>query len=533
MTSTATALTDAQIIENVLLKGDLAALTADERMQYYAATCRSVGLNALTQPFKFIVLDGELQLYALKNCTDQLRALHKISINSMTARDDGNVHVVHVQATTGDGRTDFDVGAVPLVYPAMRPGPKGMERHPLAGEFLAGLDRADAMMTAVTKAKRRVTLSLGGLGGVLDETEVAAILANGGTRDAIPVAKPAPRPVRVTPLTLVPKAPATDIFADDVPTADTPLPVAPVTAPVPPAPVAPAAPAVEAAPAEPESADASIRAALIAEIAATLDAKSSGDKVTRLHLLADHFGACWPEIETATTVDELRTGLTSLTSAPTPLATGGQPLATLPCVPGEDPAAPDSRPSVAGPHTQRIRTIEVHLGILPGQPQRTVEIPVTVGPPEPAPADAVSQALAQIDGADASSISNALKRLGANVRAAAAAKKASDAAKAAVPAPVSPVSTAGVPAAVEPSAGTIPADVTDFKKWEVDARRVNDIRTIIQIHGKSEQRITGILNGYAKMIDAMHPVHKADIDNIRDDALIALYPPNTGDASAT
>lgn len=515
----ATTASDAQIIESALARGDLSTLTLDERNAYYAAMCRSVGLNPLTQPFKFIVLDGSLQLYALKNCSDQLRVLHNISINSLDARDDGNVHIVHAKATTGDGRTDFDVGAVSLVYPLMRPGPKGMERHPMAGEFLTGLDRANALMTAATKAKRRVTLSLGGLGGILDETEVDAILSNGGQRGSLPAAAaPAPRPARVTPLTLVHSSSAADAFADDVPMADT----APAAA-MAPTPVPEPAPVISGATA---------RAVLVAAVDALLDAKSGGNKSTRLNLMADHFGACWPDIETTMTLDDIAKGLASLktvttvSSAPAPTAADGHPVAAEPSrsqdqpVAQAAPVAPDVRPSVADHTTRRVRTIEVHLGILPGQPQRTVEFPVTVGPVERAPDDAVNAALAQIDGDDIhGGVIGALKKLGENVRAKATAKKARDAETIAK----TDATPAAAPAEPAPSADVIPADVTDVKKWDVDARRVNDIRSIIEFHGKSEERIVGILNGYAKVIDAMHPVHKAQVTAIRDAALSGLY----------
>jgi len=226
----------AKITAHVAADRDLAELSEDERTEYLLAVCKGAGLNPLTKPLKYIVLDGRLQLYALKNCTDQLRAIHKVSITSLTAHDDGNVRICEAGATTGDGRTDCDVGAVPLLYPATRPGLKGPERHPLANEPLSALDRANAIMTAATKAKRRVMLSLGGLGGILDETEIDEMRAEGRIGDAGAQltdrsgagVRPGPVPrARVTPLTLVPKAQADDVFSDDVPTADGPdLPAA-------------------------------------------------------------------------------------------------------------------------------------------------------------------------------------------------------------------------------------------------------------------------------------------------------------------
>ena len=152
----------AGMVERVVLQGDLAQLSPTERVQYYRQVCESLGLNPLTQPFAYIRLNNKLTLYARKDAADQLRALHGVSITNVQQEVINDIYVVTVSASAGDGRTDTDVGAVNI---------KG-----LAGDALA-----NAMMKAVTKAKRRVTLSLVGLGW-LDETEIETI------PDARPVA---------------------------------------------------------------------------------------------------------------------------------------------------------------------------------------------------------------------------------------------------------------------------------------------------------------------------------------------------------
>lgn len=157
--------------EAALVSGDLAKLSAEERLSFYHRVCESLSLNPFTQPFEYIVLNGKLKLYARKDCTDQLRRLHRVSVR-IVARDlvEG-VYVVTARASTRDGRGDEDVGAVNV---------KG-----LAGDALA-----NAMMKCLTKAKRRVTLSICGLGW-LDETETETI------PDAHPVepeAAPVPMP---------------------------------------------------------------------------------------------------------------------------------------------------------------------------------------------------------------------------------------------------------------------------------------------------------------------------------------------------
>lgn len=143
------------IMESVLVKGDLAKLSAQERADYYAAVCRSLGLNPLTKPFEFITLNGRLVLYALRGATDQLRAIYKVSVEELEETERDGVYIVTAKVRNGDGRTDMAKGAVAL--------------GSLKGEALA-----NQIMKCETKAKRRATLSICGL-GMLDETEIETI----------------------------------------------------------------------------------------------------------------------------------------------------------------------------------------------------------------------------------------------------------------------------------------------------------------------------------------------------------------------
>ena len=155
-------------IEQVLVAGDLAKLTGDQRLAYYQRLCETLGLNPLTQPFQYLQLSGKLVLYATKSCTEQLRQLHGVSITSVTSAQVGDVYVVTAAATDRAGRTDCATGAVAIAG--------------LKGDALA-----NGLMKAETKAKRRVTLSLCGL-GMLDESEVETI----PHAQRVPVALPAP-----------------------------------------------------------------------------------------------------------------------------------------------------------------------------------------------------------------------------------------------------------------------------------------------------------------------------------------------------
>jgi hypothetical protein len=148
---------DPTTVQMVLLSGDLARLTPEQRTNYYSAVCRSVGLNPLTQPFEYLKLQGKEKLYARKDATEQLRFIHGVSIDpkGFTREVIDGVYVVTATASMPSGRTDVSLGAVAI-------------------EGLKGENKANAMMKAETKAKRRVTLSICGL-GMLDETEVDSI----------------------------------------------------------------------------------------------------------------------------------------------------------------------------------------------------------------------------------------------------------------------------------------------------------------------------------------------------------------------
>ncbi len=152
MSNALTTIEQNEIVERVVIAGDLAKLQPADRVAYYRATCESIGLNPLTRPFEYINLNGRLTLYARKDATDQLRRIYGVSIVDLSRERVDDVYVVTARARTQDGRTDESTGAVNI--------------QGLKGEALA-----NALMKAETKAKRRVTLSICGLGW-LDETEV-------------------------------------------------------------------------------------------------------------------------------------------------------------------------------------------------------------------------------------------------------------------------------------------------------------------------------------------------------------------------
>jgi len=143
-------------LEKVLVQGDLSSLTPNERMVYYTSLCNSLGLNPLTKPFDYILLNGKLTLYAKRDCTEQLRKINGVSIAITSREVVQDCYIVTAKATDTTGRTDESIGSVDIAG--------------LKGEKLS-----NAMMKAETKAKRRVTLSICGM-GLLDETEVSSLV---------------------------------------------------------------------------------------------------------------------------------------------------------------------------------------------------------------------------------------------------------------------------------------------------------------------------------------------------------------------
>lgn len=170
----------ADVLEKVLLGGDLSRLTPQERLQYYRATCTSLGLNPLTKPFDYLQLEDKLVLYARRDCGDQLRKIHDVSVKIIDRELIDGVYTVKAHAKMPNGREDESIGAVPLVKEAgeWRTAQSGKRYFESTGHFqpLAPNDRANAIMKAETKAKRRVTLSICGL-GMLDESEIETISA--------------------------------------------------------------------------------------------------------------------------------------------------------------------------------------------------------------------------------------------------------------------------------------------------------------------------------------------------------------------
>jgi hypothetical protein len=149
--------TGAKVIDSIVLRGDLSGLGPAERARFYVQMCEGLGLNPHAQPFAFLRLNGKEILYATRGATDQLAAMHRVTREII------------------DGPKVIDLGGTKLVYAVCKASmPNG--RFETATATVPLIDPVNVLMKAETKAKRRATLSLLGL-GVLDELELETIPA--------------------------------------------------------------------------------------------------------------------------------------------------------------------------------------------------------------------------------------------------------------------------------------------------------------------------------------------------------------------
>ena len=145
---------DPDVIHSIVLKGDMSGLSQEQAVAYYNYRCQQVGLDPSAKPFDLLTLNGKKLLYANAGATQQLCAVHKLSVSIINRERFEGVYLVSVRVTGQDGRVTENDGAVEL----------DSER----------IGRANALMKATTKAIRRTVLAHCGL-GMMDETEVETI----------------------------------------------------------------------------------------------------------------------------------------------------------------------------------------------------------------------------------------------------------------------------------------------------------------------------------------------------------------------
>ncbi len=192
-----------ETLNALVLGGDLSKLSPPQKIEYYRSFCTRIGLDPATHPFKLLTFQGKQVLYCDRGGTAQLNKLHHVSHRIVSRSSEGGIYLVQANASTPDGHQTESIGAVSI-----------------AG--LGGENLANAMMKAETKAKRRSTLDLLGL-GMLDESELesmpdvqsatvvgseplAASTAKGGKAAASKSLPPASAPAAAQATTAAPSA---------------------------------------------------------------------------------------------------------------------------------------------------------------------------------------------------------------------------------------------------------------------------------------------------------------------------------------
>lgn len=171
-------------MQKALAIGDISQMSDEMRVQYYVATCESMGLNPMTAPFDVIKTDaGKMVLYPNMRCAEQLRMKYGVSTRVISRERVDGLYIVTVQASTRDGRVDEAIGAVPLEkeqgeWKTSQNGrryfaaEKDAQGNPIMSRLI-GNDLANAMKKAESQAKRRATLSICGLGYVNEQAAMA------------------------------------------------------------------------------------------------------------------------------------------------------------------------------------------------------------------------------------------------------------------------------------------------------------------------------------------------------------------------
>ena len=182
---------DPAAIEKALTIGDVSKMTPEVRVQFYRALCASCGLNVLTRPFILLkTQSGELHWYCTVAACEQLRRLHRVSTKILSREFlDAELYAVMVEVSTPDGRREEAQAVVAMGN-------------------LKGVERANALMRCESKAKRRATLAICGLGMAGAEEEVsgqAIAVTFDPQTGTVELPPPAPEAEAATLLTVVGK----------------------------------------------------------------------------------------------------------------------------------------------------------------------------------------------------------------------------------------------------------------------------------------------------------------------------------------
>lgn len=164
-----------EIITNLVLTGDISKMNDIQRVEYYNQLCISLDLNPLTKPFDIILFpkNNKVSLYPNKYCAEQLRKKDGVSIYKTERIIEDNILIFKAYAKNKFGILDEATSSIPLVKIEKKWDSTERDYKP-TGNYIPmnPQEKADAIMKCETKAKRRVTFSICGL-GMADDPEEA------------------------------------------------------------------------------------------------------------------------------------------------------------------------------------------------------------------------------------------------------------------------------------------------------------------------------------------------------------------------
>lgn len=127
--------------------GKCDALNDVQRVGYLNFLCAKACVDPTLRPFDLIPTKNGLRPYANKDCAALIRDGRGVSVTELKMQVVNNICIATASGRDRTGRVDTEIGACPM----------GEEPH-------------NNMMKAVTKAKRRLTLSLCRLGSLVEES---------------------------------------------------------------------------------------------------------------------------------------------------------------------------------------------------------------------------------------------------------------------------------------------------------------------------------------------------------------------------
>lgn len=155
---------DSTLIASYISNGDVSGLDSDQLVTLYAALCAKLGLDPAFQPFSVVTFKGGKKLlYVNRGATDIMARR-----NGVSRRVIKEPRVIGVPSHVGGSKEILVVVCV-----ARAETPDGRWEESLA--VVAYDDPVNSFMKAETKAKRRATLAVLGLGLTTDESELESI----------------------------------------------------------------------------------------------------------------------------------------------------------------------------------------------------------------------------------------------------------------------------------------------------------------------------------------------------------------------